>query len=322
MLTLIEFLDDNAHRCYPFTDVNELPTDFIVDLHIVTTDNVRKDGVYLNTVTVGDTTVQLNFDVSLITGQRVHLSTPVVLPINDEFNVEHCIKLIDEVYEVIIEGSITVGSYTNLIAQSKARYDLQSSANIFSACVIPVTEWCTGLVINGKLYTGVVHMVFETGFEVYNHGEYIIIQAKGLQLPEGNVDIISDDEMQAIAKNNVGTGVTSINGLTGDVLINTGTYSIEHQDPTYSAVDGEEGRPMTDANNLQITSSENAIIISNAKDNPNYDINSDSSLLNTSIDTLLANASALNDRYQVLDKHNYAVDTAVNLLSNQLSKVN
>ena len=52
MLTLTEFFDDNTHKCYPFADVNELPTDFLVDAHILITDNIQSKSVYISSVVI------------------------------------------------------------------------------------------------------------------------------------------------------------------------------------------------------------------------------------------------------------------------------
>lgn len=317
MLTLIEFLNDNTHRCYPFEDVNSLPTDFLVDAHFVTTDNVNKDGLYITKVTISNGHAQLYVAHSNGNDNLTDLGVLATIAITDTYNTEHRVKLINEVQEVIIEGSITVGSFSSLLEKSTFVYNLGQSGKIFSACVIPLTEWCTGLIINGKLYTGTVSIVTGEGITFKNSNDTIILEATGLQLPDGNIEVVTDKEMQSIAQAALGEGVSSINGCTGAVTIADGSYNIQR---SYTNINNIV---QTDANNISVITQGNAIVISNSKDDPMFNINSpDNPEENTSITLLLENAKALNERYDSIDKHNYSLDNAVNALSTQLAKVN
>jgi hypothetical protein len=117
--------------------------------------------------------------------------------------------------------------------------------------------------------------------------------------------------MQEIAESLLSKGVTSINGCTGAVSISAGT----------SVVPAHTYNDITDNNTLSITTSGNSIIIENNKDDPNYDINGGSGSDDAGLGVLLENAKALNNRAGAIEQHNFTVDTAVGLLSTQMSKV-
>jgi hypothetical protein len=325
MLTLIEFFDDNTHKCYPFADVNELPTDFLVDAHILITDNVQSKSVYISSVVITEHMVQLYIDANMKQHGRVSLGLLASIPISSERNKEYAVKLINDKYQVIIEGSITVGSFETLLDRRAGVYELEGNkGKLFSACVIPVTEWCTGLIINNKLYTGLVSIEFSAGFNITAQDKggvhRLVIDAEEFAPPKDINDItVTDEEIEARAAALLDKGVTSINGAKGEITITADSTSSIGR--TYTS--NTTGNTLTDANNLQVNTTDQAIIINNTKDDPNFDINAAGGSDNSAaIATLLANAKALNDRAAVIDQHNYAVDNAVNLLSTQVAKVN
>lgn len=311
MLTLTEFLDDNTHRCYPFADINDLPTDFIVDAHFVTTDNVSKDGLYINQVAIDSEYTKISMAYAN-DGNIVTLGTVLECPITASRNIEHRIKLVNDEQEVIIEGSITIGTFDTISSMPIGVYNLNTDGLIFSQCIIPVTEWCTGLVINGKLYTGVVHLNFGEGFTIKENADNTIVIGIGeLILPDVNTPVVSEKEMQNIAASMLGKGVNSLNGMTGDITIEAGSSKVTPH--TYN--------DLTDANTLSVSTQGNAIVIANNVDDPNYDINADSDAGVPGLDTLLANTRALNERAGAIELHNYAVEGSTNLLSTQMAKV-
>ena len=320
MLTLTEFFDDNTHKCYPFADVNDLPTDFLVDAHFVTTSNIAKDKLYISSVSIDADYVRIDLAYSINDTKIIELGTVLDCAISDKRNTEHVIKLINDENEVIIEGSITIGSFDTISSMSIGVYNLGTKGRLFSQCVIPVTEWCTGLVINGRLYTGIVELNLDAGFTVTTDDttNVITLGAEAFRLPDGNLDTISEEEMQVIAASRLGKGVTSINGCTGEVSISAGSSVVPHH--TYN-VDDNPDNDVTDKNTLYITTSGNAIILENNKDDPNYDINAGSGTDDSGLTTLLENAKALNNRAGAIEQHNFAVDAAVGLLNTQMSKV-
>lgn len=328
MLTLIEFFDDNTHKCYPFAGVNDLPTDFLVDAHFVTTSNIGKNNLYISSVAIDAGYVRIDLAYSIEDStiedniELIELGTILDCAVSNERNQENVIKLINDENEVIIEGSITIGSFETISSMPMGVYKLGTKGRLFSQCVIPVTEWCTGLIINDRLYTGIVELNFDAGFTVTvttdDTTNVITIGAEAFSLPDGNLDTISEEEMQEIAASKLGEGVTSINGCTGEVSISAGSSVVPHH--TYN-IDDNPGNAVTDKNTLSVTTSGNAIILENNKDDPNYDINAGSGTDDSGLATLLENAKALNNRAGAIEQHNFAVDAAVGLLSTQMSKV-
>lgn len=313
-MVLTEFFDSNTHRCYPFTKVNDLPTDLIVDANFLVTDNVSKDGLYISKVVISQDSIQV-YLACTINNEFIDLGLLTTVPSNIKPYTESCCTIVNDTYQVIVQGSITLGYTDTVLNKTKFNqldssvYTLGVDGNIISQRVTPVTEWCTGLIINDKLYTGNVTLEVGEGLELQESNGILTLSAKGLTTP--TAEMLTDEEIIQELLKRVGTGVTSINGCTGDITISTGSYTASRP-----VADG------TDANNIQITTNGNSIIISNYVDNPLYDANQGTSTPELSyINTLLANARALNDRLGAVEQHNYAMDNAVNLLGAQLAKV-
>jgi hypothetical protein len=333
MLTLTEFLDDNAHRYYPLvgpetatgTDISSLPTDFLVDTHLLFTGDFPKDCLCINKVALSDNHAQIYLAYINSAETLVDLGLLTTIPYSDKLNVEHTVKLINEDYKVIIEGSITIGSFNTILSSGIPVYTLGKNGKIFSQCVTKVTEWCTGLLINGKLYTGLVSLNFdeaefdiEETFETATDGNkypVLTIHSAGIRLDNNQITDIVSDQVKDTVNTHLRDVVTSINGCTGAVTIAPGQYSMPER--SYTVQD----QTINDLNNIEITTQGNSIIISNVLDNPNFDINSLKPAITENINILLDNAEALNERAGVLESHNLTVDNSVTLLGNQIARI-
>lgn len=316
-MILTEFFDSNTHRCYPFADVNELPTDLIVDIQFIVTNNVNKESISIHKITVAENLIQFYVQAS-VEGITVDLGLLATVSTAVDPYSEHAFTLVNDEHKVIMQGSITVGYFDTVLRQNKelvndipvAVFDLQDSGLILPQRVVPVTEWCTGLIVNDVLYTGNVTLSVGEGLELEEDEEgNLVISARKLTTP--TAETMTDEALIEEILRRLGTNVTSINGLTGDVTIGTGSYRM-----------GRNLGSGSDANNIHVKTNGQAVIISNSIDDPNYDINGGSGVVDTStINTLLANATALNERAGTIEQHNYAMDNAVNLLGAQLAKV-
>lgn len=312
-MILTEFFDSNTHKCYPFSQVNELPTDLFVDAQFVTTPNIMKDSISINRIVVSEQIIQC-YVRCIIDGASCDLGLLVNISTDVKPYTEHNFTIISDTYKAIIQGSITTGYFDTILRNSKSAeviYELEDSGTIIPQRVIPVTEWCTGLIVNDKLYTGNVVLEVGEGLELSENNGCLSITARGLTTP--TKDTMTDEEIIEEVIKRMGKAVKSINGLTGDITIGVGSYN-------NGRVDTQSQK--TDANNLGVKVSGNSITIYNYIDNPNYDVNGGSNTIDMSaIGILLANANALNDRAGTLEQHNYALDNAVNLLGAQLAKV-
>ena len=329
-MVLLEFFDSNTHRCYPFEMVNDLPTDLIVDIQFVTSNNINKNSVYINKVIATQDHVQFEVACKLGT-DLVSLGLLMSIPTTATAYTEHSFTLVNDTHKVIIQGSMTIGHFNTLLHKSvwsdpdkqTSVYLLGESGKILSQCVTPVTEWCTGLVINDKLYTGNIILNIGDGLELIEAPDpstpdvtHLVLRATGFV--KKDFEVMTDEEIIEEVLNRLGSCVTSINGLTGAVNIVTGAYKLERNVDIGS-------KKISDANNLKVQTitgeDGGSVIISNITDDPNFDVNTGAGIDTSVIGTLLANATALNDRAGMIEQHNYALDNAVNLLGTQLAKI-
>lgn len=316
-MLLKEFLDENTHRCYPFSDINSLPTDLLVDAHFVTSDNVRKDSLYINKVVVTNNCISFYIAYKREDNELRELGLLTTIAITEDYNTEHLVFLVHDTELVVIEGSITIGNFdtinnTAIFTDNVAVYDLGESGNIFEACVIPLQNICTGLVINDRLYSGNVTLQFGEGLEIKEvEGEKNVLEITAVELVEPEENKLTDEALVKLIAAQFGDGVRTLNGLSGDITISTGAYNTQGYSDSASA------------NKIDISTSEKSIIVSNSVDNPNFDATGNSAIdasILAQLSVLIANAQELNNRAGTLEQHNYALENAMTMISGQMSK--
>lgn len=293
MLTLKEFLDDNAHRCYPFADVNNVPTDLIVDMHLLVTNNVSSDSLTINEVAITDSNIRITISND---GAILGTLLACALPTKD-YQTVAC-KLVNDEEQVIIEGSITFG-LVEALHQKTGSYE---AGKLFEGCVIPVTEWCTGLVINDVLYTGVVTLNIGDGLKVNTTEDGIInIYTDNYAIPATN-NIIDDEKIISdVLEQHAAGFITTING----VKPVEGNINITSLSDT-----------------LTIGDNTGAITISytNGKLCADAPIEQDDTIV-TQIEQLFDNLTALNERAGALDASIQTLDTNLNAVSSQMAMI-
>lgn len=189
MLQLKEFLDENSHRSYPFRTPNNVPTELILDMHILISGIEStidyKDRVGISRVVVSKTGMSITF-VIVDEGSTTDIGT-IHVPITDP-KASHTFSLYKN--GILVDGSITTGYFDNSFIGT---YNIPTdTCMLFEGCVIPVTNWCTGLVINDKLYTGLVTI---------NAGDGIVIETatswrddkQRQNFPAGTVTLVTED---------------------------------------------------------------------------------------------------------------------------------
>jgi hypothetical protein len=293
--------------------------DFIKEFHVAVTDKVKS--LRISKITVTPQSIQL-YVTAEITNVGIRdlglLTTITVSP--EEQQPYHFLTKFPE-YGITMEGNIVIASRVGLLGRSgpgETTYD----TDIVPQALLPITGWCTGIVIDGTVYTGNIILEAATGIElkvVHTEGSKTQEQATIVSIGIPALAILENhneltNSVLAKLEEKFKEGVTSINGLQGDVTITKGKYTVGRE---------LDSSKTTDANNLQVTTSGKSILITNSVDVPTYDINqgSGSASLEGSIALLLENAKALNERAGSLERHNYALDSAVNLLGAQLAKV-
>lgn len=294
MLTLKEFLDDNSHRCYPFAEVSDLPTDLIVDAHLLVTNNVSADSLVIERVDVTDTHIKITASNN---GEDIGTLLACAIPTTD-YQTVSC-KLVNDENRIIIEGNITFG----LVETLKQKTGSYSGGKIFEGCVIPVTEWCTGLVINGVLYTGLVSINIGEGLSVNTSGNSIQIYTNNYEIPEANAGIISDDKLiEEITQLYESTPLRTINGVhpddSGNIEIKSGSDTLAISNNSGGiTITYKDGKTCADA---PVEVEDNIV---------------------AQIEQLFDNLVMLNERAGALDKSVQTLDTNLNVISAQMAMV-
>lgn len=326
MLVLSEFLDENSHRSYPFKYHNNLPTNFLLDAHFLVTGNIAKDGLYITSVSVMSNFMTI--EASVMTEGQLNSLGPIFSgSISSTEHRTHTLSYKNDSLEVLIDGSITTGMITE---DQRGYYDVnENEGQIFEGCVTPVTNWCTGINVNGKLYTGLVKFEFD---------ESITVEEDGNNIKLGIANYIED-------KDSVGSGVyinlqatlesllkekpiTSINGIKPD---GEGNFTIAVRPPAsvshemngvtliHAADNSSKEFPLI--NTLSLAPGDATLYIQDLVTQPCFDVNKSLSVRNQFLDKLFTNYDRLAERATVIEQAVTTLERDMNILNAQLTKV-
>lgn len=300
MLLLSEFLDDNSHKCYPFAEPNELPTDFIVDAKFMVTGNINKNELCIDYIELTETHIRIF--LGIIKGSSV-TSIGRVLTCTKPKNKyeEYSCKLIDNISETIIEGFITFGTLDSL-PKNKNIISLGATGRLFSGCIIPVTEWCTGLKINDQIYTGIVEIVSGNGIEFSHMREdgidKIFINSTGFERPEDlTIDTLTDKEILEHVAASWGSPIKSISGAVPDA---EGNITIAVDKFSTGAIKLEKGMSTLTISDTYLD---------------------ECGVTDQDMERMLNNIVTLNERSSSLETLVQQLETQVNTLSHEVSKI-
>lgn len=323
MLQLREFLDENAHRSYPFKGPNSLPTELILDLHLlisgVTQTLDYKENLVINKVIVSTGYISLSFAYK--TDTTLTNIGSATIPINDaektqSFSVTN--------NSILIDGSITLGYCDSSFIGT---YNLDNSGLIFEGCVIPVTQWCTGLLINNKLHTGIVTIEVSDGVVLtpqYNEG------STTLAFSIRDYSNISSDDIDKEIASQIGniidtqSFVKTINGVKPDTEGNISLVIGEPMSANIPELPNSFYEAILDdsfVNTLTIENSENAAIYLRDVQTPFCYDKSYFSITDSAINALRNNATELSTRVQSIENHLDALENNLNTVNMQLAKM-
>lgn len=316
MLTLREFLNDNSHRSYPFTEDTKLPNNILLDGHFLVTGNVPKNGLFIDKVVITDSFIELHAAVEM---DGVYTSLGVLLIADLRANYTHTVSLVNNKYKVLIDGSVTIGE---IDSRQIGVYTLKETGRIFEGCVTPVTNWCTGLVINGKIYTGLVDLNFDTSFDVFEATDDTGRTTITITLPNYQVTAPEIDVDSMLDHFSTAPPVKSINGISPD---SSGNITIESRDPDITAVESLISVEGVDikwptTNRISISGEQNTIIIKEVIPELPYDPNIKLGEQDVQTRALLDNCESLDERLQAVEKVLTVLENAQNTLNTQLTR--
>lgn len=326
MLVLSEFLDENSHRSYPFKYHNNLPTNFLLDAHFLVTGNIDKDGLYITAVSVMSNFMTIEA-AAMIDGRLNKLGTIFSGSISSTEYRTHTLSYKSSELEVLIDGSITTGMVTE---DQRGYYDInENEGQIFEGCVTSVTNWCTGVVINGKLYTGLVEFQFDDSITIEEEGDTIKIgianYIEDKDSAGSGVYVNLQEELENLLKEKP---ITSINGIKPD---SSGNFTIAVRPPVaaardmsnltliHAADDSDKAFPLI--NTISLATGEATIYIQDLVTKPCFDVNKSLSVRNQFLDKLFTNYDRLAERAATIEQAVTALERDMNILNAQLTKV-
>ena len=297
-----EYLNENAHRYYPFVNANEIPTGLILDFCLLATPNVP------NNATDQDTEITyISQVVSDGTSLRIYLATtsydfgcvavsdtsqPMV--VGGVVGRRSEIKYAKDGY--VLQGYIITGDLDYLLPKMPPSITLDStSGRLYTNCILHMSQWLTGFQIGDETLTGLVNIVAGEGIEFSVSGSTVTISCVGAKLPPDNQIIVNDTTLLETITSLYGYPITSINGVD---IANGGKWTL--------AVVQNEGLTVT-ADTVDHT-----ITINNPS--------AKACCTADEISALVSNIGALNERVATVQGFQDQLETNMNILSTQLAR--
>ena len=298
MALLLEWPNENAHRYYPFDPPagNSVPTALILDFGLLSTtnlpDNSGNDTTYISQIVTDGTQVRFYLSAS-IGGAVTDFGCIAAVAVSPTVGLRTDFKYADQdfVFEgYIITGDLSVATKMPAVTELDA-----SSGKIYTGCIQHMSQWLTGIRIGDQTLSGIITLEAGPGISFSVSGNTVTILCTGAELPVDNSIITDDAELRTSIENEHGTPITEICGKS----FSDGKWVI--------ATDPNEGLSVV------ADSDTHSITIRN--------LNAVACCTQDDIATLVDNISALNDRVGVLDQFLKQVDTNVNIISVQASRL-
>lgn len=305
----MEWLNANLSRAYPLDDSTggaegTLPSSLLVDAKILY-DSVEIYDAYISHVSI--TEVGWTLSISCMyrstdgTEQPAVFNDLVAVPYDTERN--GVVKFAGAVDGVAISGSITVGDAT-AIAHWSPETDLDiSNGRLAVPVLVHMDELCvTAIKVGNTVLSGTVELVAGPGisFTVDESTNTLVIENYNYAIPEGNLDVVDDNSLIDNLVSRYGRPITSINGVApgnlGDISFLVPVTEAEDTD-YHIAVDS--AGPGTVSLKLHVDPTVDAGVI----------------------DSLSEGLEQLNERASRLDTGIKEVDTAINGVATQLTRL-
>ena len=297
-LLLLDWLNENAHRYYPFDPPagNNVPTALILDFGLLATTNLPNNSgsntTYISQIVTDGTQVRFYLSAN-IGGSVTDFGCIAAVDVNATIGLRTDFKYAAQNF--VLEGYIITGDLS-VTAKMPAVTALDASTGkIYTGCIQHMSQWLTGIRVGDQTLSGIVTLVAGPGISFSVSGNTVTILCTGAQLPVDNAIIIDDLTLRQSIEDEHGTPITQICGQT----FSNGNWVI--------TTDPDEGLEVTADSNTHSISIKN--------------LNAVACCTQDDIATLVDNISALNDRVGVLDQFLKQIETNVNIISVQASRL-
>ena len=297
----IDWPYENSRRYYPFSTVNSVPTQLLLDLRLNATVNLptnsTEDGVtYISKIVTDGVDVRFYLSADLAGASTTIdfgciATANISQPVGSRVNINY----VGQDNGIIFEGYLIIGDLSVLANMPPVTELGATTGALNTICINPMTNWIAGLTVNGQTYGGVVTLVAGPGVTITPDGNTLLITCTGA-IPIANTLIQSDEDILREITNDFGVPITSING---EAITSGGEWTIITKESEGLSVD-----PDNDTHSITISNG-NAAACCTQDD----------------IAVLVDNIEALNQRAGILQSFQTQLETNLNILSAQVSRI-
>lgn len=313
----IEWLNANLSRSYPLADEvggqpNTLPCSLLVDCRLIHDCYALYDA-YISLLEVSEVgwTASLTFTAIQNEGDAAAEHTAerlIAVPYDTERNGKVTFNQSIGTTGISIAGSFTIGEATAVASLRSANSYTLDDTKLSPAVITSISGLCIKAIkVGDELFSGVVELVAGDGIKLETHVDEttkvttINITNTKYSLPVQNQEITNDDQLVDSLVDRYGIPITSINGVRpnekGNIDIVYPSESATSDGVSFVVVDG------TGAGRLALTLTPDPCVDKDA------------------INTLIGNLDQLNLRADKLDTGIKELDTAINTIATQMTRL-
>ena len=321
MPVLKEYLNENAHRYYPFVNANSVPTGLILDCCLLASPSLPTNATstdtnitYISKLTTDGTELRI-YLAATINGSVRDFGAVATIDARTTLTIGGVVgSRINICYtseDIVFQGYIITGDLENLLPQMPASISLnETTGKLYTNCILPMTNWVCGIKVGDVTLTGLVTLEAGDGIELYPDVTTNSVQIRciGAKLPLENSIIVDDPTLLGRITELYGIPITSINGVP---ISGTGLTSSNH----VLSGGGDWSIAVTDDEGLIVTADNNTHTITIR--NPAGDT---ACCSDDQISLLASNIGALNERVMTIQSFQTQLETNMNIMSTELTR--
>lgn len=309
---LREWLDENYHRAYPLDPSTAsvpgtLPPTILLDMTLQVGGPIDPDQTWISSIIMDGVSAQFGLSTK-VDGATVNLGTICTVALDTPPGTEVAVQVHLPASGHIINGYIVVGTLTAMLDTLSVATSLTlEQGKIAPGCILEVTDWLAGLVVNNELFGGVVNIqagagiTFETKVETVDGVQTptVTISCSDFEMTDANSQITSDAELADYIYDTYGRPIRTINGIPPDSSGNM-EFVVENGDDIGLSVEpvGTSG----------------ALIIK--------DVNGKPCCTQDDLQVIVDNIGKLNERASRIERAQQGLDTNLNTINAYLATVN
>lgn len=314
MPILREYYNENAHRYYPFVNTNEVPTGLILDFCLISTANLPDNATsedtsvtYISQLTTDGTQLRVYLAATTADGDidfgciaTTDVSTPIVAGgvLGRRTNIAYAAN------GYVFQGYIITGDLERLLPLMPASTSLDAiTGRLYTNCIMHMTQWVAGIQVGDETLTGVVELVAGPGISLNVSGNTVTVSCTGATIPPDNAIIVDDDTLRNNLIAAYGQPITSINGV--------------------AITPSSDGRLFGGGWTIAVKPDEGLVVVA---DNTTHSISitnqfAQACCSSDQIQTLVDNIAQLNERIITVNNFLTQLETNVNIISTQLTRL-